>query len=259
MTPPVTGILPGITRGHVLGCCGELQLAVQERAIARAQLAAADEIFITSAVRGIVAVTRLDGRSPDGTGVGVVTKELALGVRRTDEASYYAGLAPWHVTLGNCARKRRKLPPPGKYKRALGAYLQLETLEPRDAQWAKRAGETYRKLNRKNDAIVAFNRSADRYAQDGFLVQAIAVCKLILQIDPSHDAAVQRIAAMNAQIGAGPTRALTMAEDDPALADEHRGRRRCAGAARPISSRSRPDSDPESRSPPTHPESVAPG
>jgi branched-chain amino acid aminotransferase len=77
VTPPVAGILPGITRGHVLGCCGELQLAVQERGIARAELAAADEIFITSAVRGIVAVTRLDGRS-HGNGVGVVTKELAL-------------------------------------------------------------------------------------------------------------------------------------------------------------------------------------
>ena len=76
VTPPVTGILPGITRGHVLGCCGELQLAVQERAIGRAELAAADEIFVTSAVRGIVAVTRLDGRS-HGNGVGVVTKELA--------------------------------------------------------------------------------------------------------------------------------------------------------------------------------------
>lgn len=76
ITPPVTGILPGITRGHVLGCCGELHLAVQERAIARTELAAADEIFITSAVRGIVAVTRLDGRS-HGNGVGVVTKELA--------------------------------------------------------------------------------------------------------------------------------------------------------------------------------------
>ncbi|MEP6866383.1 MAG: aminotransferase class IV [Deltaproteobacteria bacterium] len=77
VTPPVAGILPGITRGHVLACCGELGLSCQERGIARAELAAADEIFITSAVRGIVAVTRLDGRS-HGNGVGVVTKELAL-------------------------------------------------------------------------------------------------------------------------------------------------------------------------------------
>src|SRR5512141_2575937 len=120
----------------------------------------------------------------------------------------------------------------GKHKRALGAYLELETLEPRDAQWPKRAGETYRKLNRNNDAIDAFTRAADRYAQGGFLVQAMAVCKLILQIDPRHDAALQRIAAMNEQIGAGPTRAITMADNNPNLAENS------AGAARPSSSRS---------------------
>lgn len=106
----------------------------------------------------------------------------------------------------------------GKHKRALGAYLELETLEPRDAQWPKRAGEIYRKLNRNNDATDAFGRAADRYAQGGFLVQAIAVCKLILQIDPRHSAALQRIAAMNEQIGAGPTRALAMADNNPNLA-----------------------------------------
>ena len=106
----------------------------------------------------------------------------------------------------------------GKHKRALGAYLELETLEPRDAQWPKRAGEIYRKLNRNNDATHAFTRAADRYAQGGFLVQAIAVCKLILQIDPRHGAALQRIAAMNEQIGAGPTRALAMADNNPNLA-----------------------------------------
>src|SRR5450432_1748325 len=107
----------------------------------------------------------------------------------------------------------------GKHKRALGAYLELETLEPRDAQWPKRAGETYRRLNRDKDAMDAFTRAADRYAQGGFLVQAIAVCKLILQIDPRHDAALQRIGAMNEQIGAGPTRAASMADNNPNLAE----------------------------------------
>ncbi|HEY1815533.1 MAG TPA: cyclic nucleotide-binding domain-containing protein [Kofleriaceae bacterium] len=107
----------------------------------------------------------------------------------------------------------------GKHKRALAAYLELETLESRDAQWPKRAGETYRRLNRDKDAAEAFTRAADRYAQGGFLVQAIAVCKLILQIDPRHDAALQRIAAMNEQIGAGPTRAASIADNNPNLAD----------------------------------------
>ncbi|MEO6774582.1 MAG: cyclic nucleotide-binding domain-containing protein [Kofleriaceae bacterium] len=107
----------------------------------------------------------------------------------------------------------------GRHKRALAAYLELETLESRDAQWPKRAGEVYRKLSRNHDAIDAFTRAADRYAQGGFLVQAMAVCKLILQIDPRNHAALQRIAAMNEQIGAGPTRAVTMADNNPNLAD----------------------------------------
>jgi CRP-like cAMP-binding protein len=105
----------------------------------------------------------------------------------------------------------------GKYKRALAAYLELERLEPRDAQWAKRAGETYKRLGNNKHAIEAFERSADRYAQNGFLVQAIAVCKLVLQIDPNHAEALRRLSQMNEQLGAGPTRAGGMAENNPAL------------------------------------------
>ncbi len=107
----------------------------------------------------------------------------------------------------------------GKHKRALVAYLELEQLEPRDAQWSKRAAETYRRLGKDKEAISAFARAADRYGQGGFLVQAIAVCKLILQIDPRNDDALRRIGSMNEQIGAGPTRAIAMAESNPNLAD----------------------------------------
>jgi CRP-like cAMP-binding protein len=107
----------------------------------------------------------------------------------------------------------------GKYKRALAAYLELEQLEPRDAQWSKRAAETYRRLGKDREAIAAYARAADRYAQGGFLVQAIAVCKLILQIDPKNDDALRGIAEMNEQIGAGPSRAVAIAENNPSLAD----------------------------------------
>ncbi len=105
----------------------------------------------------------------------------------------------------------------GKYKRALAAYLELERIEPRDAQWAKRAAETYRKLGNNRGAIDAFERSAERYAQNGFLVQAIAVCKLVLQIDPGHGGALGRLAQMNEQLGQGPTRAQGFAENNPEL------------------------------------------
>ena len=107
----------------------------------------------------------------------------------------------------------------GKYTRALSAYLELEKLEPRDAQWSKRAGETYRRLGKDREAISAYARAADRSAQGGFLVQAIAVCKLILQIDPRNDDALRRISAMNEQVNSGPTRAVAIAENNPTLAE----------------------------------------
>ncbi len=107
----------------------------------------------------------------------------------------------------------------GKYKRALAAYLELERMEPRDAQWAKRAGETYKRLGNNSSAIEAFERSAERYAQNGFLVQAIAVCKLVLQIDPQHADTLRRLSAMSDQVGAGPTRAGGLAENNTALHD----------------------------------------
>jgi CRP-like cAMP-binding protein len=108
----------------------------------------------------------------------------------------------------------------GKHKRALAAYLELERIDPRDAQWAKRAGESYRRLGNTKLAIEAFNRSAERYAQNGFLVQAIAVCKLVLQIDPQHADTLRRLSTMNEQVGQGPTRAGTLAEHNPALAED---------------------------------------
>ncbi|HVK86283.1 MAG TPA: cyclic nucleotide-binding domain-containing protein [Kofleriaceae bacterium] len=110
----------------------------------------------------------------------------------------------------------------GKHKKALAAYLELERLEPRDAQWAKRAGETYRRLGNNKHAIEAFERSVDRYAQNGFLVQAIAVCKIILQIDPQHAGTLGRLARMNEQVGQGPTRAQGFADNNPALQQDPR-------------------------------------
>lgn len=105
----------------------------------------------------------------------------------------------------------------GKYKRALAAYLELERLEPRDAQWAKRVAETYRRLGNTKHAIEAYERAAERYAQNGFLVQAIAVCKVVLQIDPQHAGMLQRLARINEQVGQAPTRAQGFAENNPAL------------------------------------------
>ena len=107
----------------------------------------------------------------------------------------------------------------GKYKRALEAYLELERRESADAQWPKRAAEMLRRLGKTKEAIAAYDRAADRYTSGGFLVQAIAVCKLILQLDPSHQWTQRRLAAINEQQGNASTRIGALAETNPSLKD----------------------------------------
>ena len=92
----------------------------------------------------------------------------------------------------------------GKYKRALTAYLELERLEPSDAQWSKRVAETYRRLGKDRDAIDAFARAVERYAQGGFLVQAIAVSKQILQLTQEVRSYARASAPVSAVDGTGP-------------------------------------------------------
>jgi branched-subunit amino acid aminotransferase/4-amino-4-deoxychorismate lyase len=74
VTPPVAGILPGVTRARVLAWCRDNGVTAVEQTISRDDVAAADELFATSAVRGVVAITRLDGQPRAG---GPITRRIA--------------------------------------------------------------------------------------------------------------------------------------------------------------------------------------
>src|SRR5690606_6231243 len=55
------GALPGIVRRRVLEACAREHITATERLLSVRDLRNADEIFVTSSLRGVVAVTRLDG------------------------------------------------------------------------------------------------------------------------------------------------------------------------------------------------------
>ena len=88
VTPPLgTGILAGITRGHVLA------LGARERRITVDELRAADEIFVTSAIRGVVAVTRLDRTTrPKGPVTSRVTDAYLREI--ADRVQYFDAKRP---------------------------------------------------------------------------------------------------------------------------------------------------------------------
>jgi branched-chain amino acid aminotransferase len=84
VTPPTDlGILPGVTRARVLAACAALGIPVEERRLALDELHAANEIFVTSAVRGVVPVTKLDAAArPAGPVTARVIAEYVQGLRQ---------------------------------------------------------------------------------------------------------------------------------------------------------------------------------
>lgn len=74
-----TGLLAGITRGVVIRLLRErLGLPTCERTILPGELRGADELFLTSSVRGIMPVTTLDGAVVGSGSVGPLTRRVMM-------------------------------------------------------------------------------------------------------------------------------------------------------------------------------------
>src|SRR5258708_3229639 len=77
VTPPENaGILAGITRAHVLRAAGEIGVKTALRDVREAELFDADELFISSTLREILPVVRLEGRTIADGRPGPVTRRL---------------------------------------------------------------------------------------------------------------------------------------------------------------------------------------
>lgn len=88
VTPPLeAGILAGITRGHLLKLADELGIPVELRAPQLDTTDSVDELFISSSIRELLAVVRLDGK-PIGSGTpGPVYRRLLAAFRARTRAS----------------------------------------------------------------------------------------------------------------------------------------------------------------------------
>jgi branched-chain amino acid aminotransferase len=76
-TPPESaGILAGITRAHLFGVARELGFPVDERELVLDDIYRADEVFITSSIREVMPVRRVDDRLIGAGSPGPVTRAL---------------------------------------------------------------------------------------------------------------------------------------------------------------------------------------
>jgi branched-chain amino acid aminotransferase len=79
--PPEAGILAGITRAHVLQAAAREGIPFDERRLRPEELLGADEVFITSSIRELLPVVRMDGQTI-GQGVpGAVARVLHRAFR----------------------------------------------------------------------------------------------------------------------------------------------------------------------------------
>ncbi len=76
------GILPGVVRGRVLAAARSLGLAVHEGRVRPKRLARAGEAFLSSSLRGIRPLVRVDGRAIGSGRPGLWTRRIAERVAR---------------------------------------------------------------------------------------------------------------------------------------------------------------------------------
>ena len=87
------GILAGITRARVLAAAASLGIPVDERSLRVEELHVADEVFVTSSIRELLSVVRVDGRPVGAAAPGPVAR--ALHRRFRQDAGVGASPMPW--------------------------------------------------------------------------------------------------------------------------------------------------------------------
>ena len=86
-----------------------------------------------------------------------------------------------------------------QYGKAAELYVEIGRAEPGDPDWHQRAGEAFRKVPDAAQAVREMELAAEGYAQGGFLLKAIAVCKVVLSIDARHTATQAMLADLYAK------------------------------------------------------------
>jgi cAMP-dependent protein kinase regulator len=74
----------------------------------------------------------------------------------------------------------------GRLEEALAEYQLVVRSAPEELGSRQKVAEVLQRLGRKQEAIKAYESVAGAWARQGWLLRAIALCKVILQIDPGH-------------------------------------------------------------------------
>lgn len=98
------------------------------------------------------------------------------------------------VSREKVVRNAEKYVSRGKIEAAIKEYRKLLQAQPNDISTLNRVGDLYARINRNSEAIELFHQIAEQYADDGFLVKAIAIYKKIIKLDPTLLDVYERLA-----------------------------------------------------------------
>lgn len=91
----------------------------------------------------------------------------------------------------------------GMYREALSTYEKIKSYGEKDPRIYLRMGDIARKDNDDKSAIAHYKSAASAFGRLGFVIKAIAVCKMIINIDPSEEAVQKKLAELCAGQGQG--------------------------------------------------------
>lgn len=74
----------------------------------------------------------------------------------------------------------------GRWADAVGVLTRLADKEPSDLAARQKLGEALTRVGRLPDAVTVYTGVVRAYAEDGFFLKAMAVCKHILTLEPAH-------------------------------------------------------------------------
>jgi len=84
----------------------------------------------------------------------------------------------------------------GQFDRAISEYERMVQADPKDARLLLKLGDLYTRQGSSRDASATYRKVADQYAEQGFFLKAVAVCKQILKLDPNQLDVWERLAEM---------------------------------------------------------------
>lgn len=95
----------------------------------------------------------------------------------------------------------------GQWAPALDAFERVLAKEPENAKILRRVADLRARVGKRSEAVEAYRKVAEQFAGSGFLVQAIAIQKILLRLDPSARDVGDKLADLYARRGLSPSAA----------------------------------------------------